>query len=148
MAACPRLTELSVISPYPYDYFGWSDWDVLLEWARMVRPAMSDSIVACKAHQDFNTLQIVRLPMEPPPRDCRCDEPCECGSIPMTSWERMLAKHVKGLGEWAMECLEKARTGCLKGEGRKRITVRTVEFSYDYPVKVKEYEVGSTSSRM
>ena len=117
------------------------EWDDLYEWARMARPAISELIVACKAHQDFNTLQIVRLPMEPSPRTCMCDESCDCGSIPMTSWERMLEKHVKGVGEWAMECLEKARTGCLEGEGRKRITVRTVEFTSDHPVKVKEYEV-------
>ena len=115
----------------------------MLDWAGKARPTMSELIVACKAHKDFNTLQIVRLPMRPPPADCVCDGPCECGSpnLPVTSWEQILERHVKGLGEWAIEYLKKPETGSLEGEGRKRITVRTVEFSYYYPVKVKEYEV-------
>ena len=50
-----------------------------------------------------------------------------------------MEKHVKGLGEWAGECLKKGETGCLDGEARKRITLRTIEFSYDHPMKVKEY---------
>ena len=115
----------------------------MLDWARRARLAMSELIVACKVHQDFNTLQIVRLPMGPPPLDCWCGGLCECDqpNPPATLWERKLEKHVEGLGEWAIECLKKQETGCLEGEGRKRITLRTVEFSCRYPVKVKEYEV-------
>ena len=101
---------------------------------------MSKLIVACKAHKDFNTLQIVRFPMAPPPVNCLCDGPCECDQLSVTLWEQMLERHVKGLGEWAIECLKKPEKGCLEGKGRKTITARTVEFSYYHPVKVKEYE--------
>ena len=57
------------------------------------------------------------------------------------TWEKRLEEHVKGLEEWAIECLKKGETGCLDGEARKMTTLRIIEFSYDHPVKVKEYEV-------
>ena len=141
MAACSRFIEISVISPYPYYGDKEKDADVLLD--PEARPTTLELIVACKALEDFNTLQIVRLPMGPPLSDCWCNGPCECGnpSLPVESWERILEKHVKGLGGWAIECLEKVKVGCLEGEGGKRTTVRTVEFSYDHPVKVTGYEV-------
>ena len=107
---------------------------------------MSELIVACKTLQDFNTLQIVRLIMQHPDRPCNCflgPELCEefnHSTISKERWEQMLEKHVKDLGEWAIECLEKAKTGCLEGEERKRITVRTVEEGYIHPVNVREYE--------
>ena len=104
---------------------------------------MLELIVACKALQDFNMLQIVRLPMRPPPQRCDCNGPCVNfhPNYPVIEWERSMEKHVKGLGEWAVDCLKKQKKGRLKGKGRKRITLRTIEFGYDHPVKVKEYEV-------
>ena len=104
---------------------------------------MLELVGACKALQYFNTLQIVRLPMGPPLSYCWCNGPCECGnpSLPVASRERILEKYVRGGGGWVIECLEKVKAGCSEGEWRKRTTVRTVEFSYDRPVKVTEYEV-------
>ena len=144
MAACPRLTELSVISPYPFNIIEETDTEVQFDPDGSAHSGMSKLIVACKALQDFNTLQIVRLPvMQPSPR-CDCNVPCEYFHYPCVTverWEQSLEKHVKDLGEWAIECLEKAKMGYLEGEERKRITVRTVEFGYIHPVKVKEYQV-------
>ena len=107
---------------------------------------MSRLIVACETLQDFNTLQIVRLLVgySSPPCDCDwgpglCEWPNH-SRLSGEEWEELLEKHVKDLGEWAIECLEKAKTGGLEGEERKRITVRTVEVGYIHPVKVREYE--------
>ena len=52
-----------------------------------------------------------------------------------------MGEHMKDLEERAIEYLKRPKTGCLEGEERKRITLRTVEFGYDYPAKVREYEV-------
>ena len=142
MAACPRLTELSVISPYPYYNYNVKGAGVLLDPGGEARPTMSGLIIACKALQDFNTLQIVRFPMEAPSLDRWCDDSCECGypNHPII-WEQILEQHVKDLGWWAIECLKKVKAECLEGEERKRITLRTVEFSYMYPVQVKRCDV-------
>ena len=105
---------------------------------------MSKLIAACEALQDLNTLQVVRLPMVPPLPRCGCNGPCENlhPSCDVVEWlEQLLEKYVKGLGEWTVERLEKAKMGSLEGEQWKRITLRIVEFSYDFPVKVKEYEI-------
>ena len=151
VAACPRLTELSVIFPYQHDTFEESGTGVRLDPARRARPAMLKLIDACKALQDFNTLQIVRLPFVPPYRICYCDGPCEYfhAALPEERWERMLGEYMKDLEEWAIDCLKrpktcrskKARTGCLEGGGRKGTTLRIIEFCYDYSVKVREYEL-------
>ena len=109
-------------------------------------------VVACKALQDFNTLQIVRLPFSPPYiPGCYCDGPCEYfhPAVPEGWWERTLVEYMKDLEEWTIDCLRRQTTGrskrgkmgCLEGEGRKRITLRIIEFSDDYSVKVREHEV-------
>ena len=144
MAACPGLTELSVISPYTRATIEETDMEARVDPDGRAHPAMLKLTVACKALQDFNTLQIVRLPMELPRPRCDCDWDCETLHLSSTTrerWEELLERHVKDLGEWTIECLEKARPECLEGEERRRITLRTVEFSNHYPVKVKEYEL-------
>ena len=108
---------------------------------------MSKLIVVCKTLQDFNTLQIVRLtkPDYYPLFDCDTGQVSSDHSydsyITTERWAQILEEHVKDLREWAVECLEKAKTGGLEGEERKKITVRTVEVGYIHPMKVREYEV-------
>ena len=140
MVACSRLTELSVIYPYPYDTFQETDKGILFDPAGRARSAVSELIVACKALPDFNTLQIVRLPIRPPSPICNCDGPCEYfhPRIPLEQWERILGEQMKYLEEWAIDCLER--------EGRKGTTLRTIQFGYSYhprqsPAKVKECEM-------
>ena len=148
MAACPRLTELSVISPYPYQTVERKGTEFLLDPGGRAHSSMLELIVACKALQDFNTLQIVRLPMPGPllPR-CMCDRldgRCECIYYPTIirhRWGRLLEKHVKDLGQFGMNCLKEPKTGHSEGEGRKRITLRTIEFGDSCPTKVEEYEM-------
>ena len=55
----------------------------------------------------------------------------------------MLEENVTGLRECVTECLKKGKTRCLEGEARNMTSVilRTIEFSFDHPAKVKEYEV-------
>lgn len=64
---------------------------------------------------------------------------------------------MKGVRDWAIECLKKPETECQEGEGRKTTTLRVIkldplltELSYGYPelprfvlgsVNVGEYEV-------
>ena len=143
VAACPRLTELSVIFPYQYDTFEEWNTGVRIDPARRARPAMLKLIAACKALQDFNTLQIVRLPFRPPYRVCPCDGPCEYlhSSFPEEQWEQLLEEYMTDLEEWTIDCLKRPKTGCLEEEGRKRITLRIIEFGYDYFAEVREYEV-------
>lgn len=65
---------------------------------------------------------------------------------------------MKGVKDWAIDCLKRPKTGCCKGGGRKETTLRMIELSsvfdqfprygeggllrfYLGPVKVEEYEV-------
>ena len=100
-------------------------------------------VAACKSLQDFNTLQIVRLPFSPPYRVCYCDGPCGYfhPGFPEERWERLLAEDMKDLGEWAVDCLKRPEMGYSEGEGRKRITLRIVEFDCNHSAKVREYEL-------
>ena len=60
-----------------------------------------------------------------------------------------MEEYMKDLEEWAIDCLrrpttgrsKRAKIGCLEGEGRKRTTLRIIEFSDHHPMKVREYEV-------
>ena len=147
MAACPRLTELSVISPYPQTHCQETDTGVSLDSDGRAHSGMFKLTAACKTLQDFNTLQIVHPIVRRPGWVFNCDwggGRCEWLShscLSREKWEELLEKYVGDLREWAIECLEKAKTGCLEGEERKRITLRTVEFGYIHPVKVREYKV-------
>ena len=101
-------------------------------------------VAACKTLQDFNTLQIVRFPFTQPYMPiCSCDGPCECfrPDLPEGHWEQLLGEYMKDLEECAIEYLKRPKTGCLEGEGVKRITLRVIEFSVDCPLKVREHEV-------
>jgi len=147
VAACPRLTELTVIYPHPYGA------PVTVETARSATSGLVD---ACKALPDFDTLQILHfLPDTFPPR--RVVGWDEVNSPFSTErWKRMLSEEVKGVKDWVMGCLE-AKTGSQEGDGKKRTVLRVIGLNSDLilprlrsgalrkfhlgPVKVEEYEV-------
>ena len=129
MAACPRLTELTVILPYPHGA-EITDTGILLDPIGVARSAISELVIACKALPDFDTFQIVRYPIGPPPLVCRCTNWWECSAHTPSSeqWEEALEKQMKDLEEWAIDCLKEPRIECQE-EGRKRTTLRAIKFA-------------------
>ena len=119
MAACPRLTELSVISPYPQTYCQETDTGVSLDSDGRAHSGMLKLTAACKTLQDFNTLQIVRPIVRHPdrPYDCdRMDGRCERSNHSYTSgerWEQILEKYVVRICN--------AYDSCEQGPGRGAI---------------------------
>jgi len=105
-------------------------------------------IDACKVLPDFDTLQIVHLGITEPFLSIWCGETRCSVLVPyQEERKRALREQMKGAKDWAVECLEKTRTGCQEGEARKTITLRIIELSQDHlwphlgPVKVDEYGV-------
>ena len=133
VVACPRLTELTVISPYTHDSQD-AETVILLNQAGRARSAISELVVACKALQNFDTFQIVRFPLVPRSLACRCKWG-GCGRHVRFSeqQEQTSRKQTKDMEEWAIDCLEKPETGCREGEGRKKITLRVINFSPGRP---------------
>ena len=144
MVACPGLTELTVIYRFPADARP-TETGVLLDLAGRARSEISELVIACKALPDFDTFQIARFPVGGLPCLVCWRGQAECHShhyhTSDEQWKGALKKHMKELGEWAIECLREPRTGCREGEGR-RITVRVIEFGLGgHHMNVEEYEV-------
>ena len=147
MAACPRLTELTVTFHHEYDAQR-TETGVLLDQAGRARSAMSEFIVACTALPDFDTLQVVRDTSVPGNLTCWCGWG-GCGSRMGSSkqQEEILKKQMEDMKDWAMDCLKKPEAGLREGEERerKRITLRVFMFGPGRPChssgKVEEYEV-------
>ena len=143
MAACSRLTELTVVSPHPSDA-QLTKTGILLDLAGKARSAISELVAACKSLPDFGTFQIVRFPIISPPLVCWCGrgELCHSHRPSPGDWEEALEKQTEDLGEWAINCLKEPETECREGEGRKRVTLRTIEFGPGCrSVKVEEHGV-------
>ena len=142
MAACPRLTELTVVSPCPYDA-QHARTGVQLNSTGRARSAVSELVIACKALPDFETLQIVRFPW------CAQGRSGPHGLF-LEQWELALEKQTKDLERQAIDCLKTLRMGFLEGEGR-RIKVRTVKSRSrcigQSSVEVEECEVWGFDSR-
>ena len=143
MAACPKLTELSIVYPYPYD----GDVDLGMETSarlvRNVRSAMLELANACKALPDFDTFQIVHFSL--PVVD-------EISEYERTHDPAPLFYNLRsGLGtgkDLVINCLKEPETGRREGEGKKKTTVRVIELVEKFPpllrpgsAKVEEYEV-------
>ena len=143
MTAFPRLTELTVIASHPSDA-QLTETGILLDPAGRVRLAISELVPACKILLDFDTFQLVRFSIIPPRLVCWCGWGKLCSDHRPSSeqWEEALGKQAGDLGEWAIDCLKKPETECREGEGRKRTTLRTIEFGPGYrSVKVEEHVV-------
>lgn len=114
VAACPKLTELTVIYPHP-DHSQTMGTGRLLDRAGGARSAISELVIACKALPDFDTLQIVYSP-----------------GFSMGWQEQALREEVDGIKDWTMECLRKSETGCRDGEGGT-ITLKVIDLSSERP---------------
>ena len=140
MAALPRLTELTLLYPHPYDTLAMKTV-MPLNRDGIIRSATLELLNACRALPDFNALQIVYLISD--------ETRFLCGtrvSLPATDQQkRALRKQVKDL---AVDSLKKAKAGCWEGEGRNKTTMRVIELdqystSVGYrlaSVKVEELE--------
>jgi hypothetical protein len=137
VAACPRLTELTVLCPFK------QETEIIpLDIVESVRLAISELIDACKTLPDFNTLQIVYLTLDLLP------------IYPIAALterrNQALRVQVKDVKDWAIDCLKKPKTG----RGKKKATLRVIElmqhgcrtFGLD-SVKVEEYEVPGFDSK-
>ena len=148
MAACARLTELTVFFPYQYqDKNG--EMDFLPNQAGRARSAIVDLVGACRSLPNFDTFQIVRFPIVPPRPVCLCAWPvCECYLFSREAWELSLERRTRGLGqqmkdleEWTIDCLKEPKAVYQEGEGRGT-TLRVIEFGRGRrSVRVGEYEV-------
>ena len=116
VAACPRLTELTVICPHP-DSTEDTETGYLLDPVGSVLSATSEFVNACKALPDFDTFQIVHG--------------CGLAYIEVgpgaEQWRRVLGEHVDGAKDLAINCLKELETGYREGEQRKKTTVRVIE---------------------
>ena len=137
VSACPKLTELTIISPYP-DTLEEMETEYFLDPVGTARSAMSELVNACKVLPDFDTLQIVH--------GCRLD----CGGEEPRGkqLQREYMDHVDGAKDMAISCLKEPEMGPQEGEGRRKTTVRVIELIagpsqgfYMESVKVEEYEV-------
>ena len=137
MAACPRLTELTIIFPHRLVI----EYEELRPiYVKRVQSAISDLADACKALQDFDTLQVARFPLM-----YMCYEwpDCLCGPSPLHIGRReeALEKEMRRLEEWAIECLRRPKIGCPEVAGRRSV-LRSIKFGSSWgSVEVDEYEV-------
>ena len=110
MAACPRLTELTVVfRQYDAQH---AETGTVINPAGEARSAMSELIVACKALPDFNALQVVCSTTVPTPLFCWCGWG-GCGSRMDSSeqQEEILRIQTEDMKDWAIDCLKKPETG-------------------------------------
>lgn len=120
VAACRRLTELTVLYPHPHPHphphnSPGTEIDIPLETVRTARSALLELVNACKALPNFDTLQIVHFSLTTPPPISRCGG-CD-GPGPYTEQEKQtLRDQVQGVKDLAVDCLRKPE----KGDGRKK----------------------------
>jgi len=130
IAACPMLTELTVLYPHPHPHqyrFGIPPVDPE-DTAKgfppcpveILRSAISELIDACKALPDFGMLQIVHLALDRPPPRCWCGR-TGCGRLGPYTEERKreLREQMEGLKDWVINCLKRPKT--KTGEGREEM---------------------------
>ena len=147
VAACPRLTELTVVFHHQCDG-QQAETGTLIDPAGGARSAMLELVIACKALPDFDTLQVVRFTLAPGHLICSCGWG-GCGSRMDSSkqQEQILKKQTEDMKDWAIDCLKKSETGCREVEEgkRKRTTLRVFMFGpgrpCHSPAKVEAYEV-------
>jgi len=141
VAACRRLTELTVTYPHTHD-ISFSKQGALLDKVETARSTTLELVNVCKELPDFDTIQIVYFLSE------AALGWGGCGILPLSERQsQVLRKQVKGVADLAIDCLKEPGTGRRGGEGRNKTMVRVIELSPDHqryhlgPVKVEEHEV-------
>jgi len=140
VAACTKLTELTIIYPHPDDAKSTETGD-RLDMAGTARFVALELVNACKTLQDFNTIQIVHFLHGTGDRlkviGIRSTEPLNGA----------LREEVRNVKEEVIDCLNKPETGYRERERRNKITLRVIELNPDHPrlhlgpVEVEECEV-------
>ena len=148
MAACPKLTELT-ITPDPYDT-RTTETGILYDPAGTALSAISELVVACETLPDFDALQILHAPAPPPYPICWCGlRRCDDRLLHAKQWEQSRGEKVRGMKDFAIDCLKTLKSGRHEGDGRKRTMVRVVRLSVTLPhpdygpgsVEIEKYEV-------
>lgn len=159
MAACPRLTELSILCPHPHLHphdFRFSEAGIPLGPVRTAHSEIIELVNGCKELPDFDTLQIIHFSLNTSDTG-RGLEGGKVNRLPLMN--QVSREQAEGMKDWVLERLKEPRTGC-EGNGRKKKMLRIVELSsflthlgYHYrtkfrpgPVKVEEYEVWGVGS--
>jgi len=159
VAACPRLTELTILCPHPHllpHDFRFSETGATLSPVRSARSVTVEVVNVCKELTDFNTLQIVHFSLSAsgPGGGLEGERANRLRITNQASREQ-----AESMKDWALDCLKKSRTGC-ELEGKKKRMLRVIELSSSIadlgtpyrarshlgPVKVEEYEVWGTDS--
>ena len=123
VAACPGLTELTIICSPSLDTEITTS-ETLFDLVGKTRSAISELVTLCKALPDFDTLQIVYIPILPRSPICRCGK-LWCPRHPLSVERDQASKnYIKPIKDWAMEYLERPRTECQEGEGSMGIALR------------------------
>ena len=145
VTACPGLTELTVIYPSSKH-----DAHITAEEAGIAHSAISELGIACKVLPDFSTLQIVYFPVFTPSVICPACREMWCQKHWLSTRRKRESKErMKGLKDWAIDCLKGPAMECREGEGRTRTTLRLIKLNRDPlrplffcgSVKIEEYEV-------
>ena len=110
VAACPKLTELTVVYPRPGDN-GATETGYLLDPVETARSAASELANACKSLPDLDTFQIVHFALSD-------------GCIRQL---HALGENLGSAKDLVINCLKEPKTECREGEGRKKTTVRVVK---------------------
>ena len=139
MAACPRLTELTVWSN-PYDT-RTTETGVLHDPAGIALSVISELIVACEALPDFDTFQILHVPAFPPSAYWYGLRISDKNKLYGELWEQSRMEQARVMRDFAIDCLKTLKSRRHEGEGRKRTVVRMVRVGPTLSVKVEEYEV-------
>jgi len=128
IAACPRLTELTVFYPHPHPHphphsTPGTEIDIPLDTIKTARSALLELVNACNALPNFDTLQIVHFSLTTPPPISRCGQ-CD-GPVSYTEQQKqVLRDQVQGVKDLAVDCLRKPETRHQEGEGRKKMVLR------------------------
>ena len=151
MAACPRLTELTLIYPYPGDP-PVSETGVPLDVVGTTHSATLELVNACKFLPDFDTIQIVHiLAWGTSPPAVRGH-----GGLSAEQLLQAVRDPVNDVKDLMIDCLKRSEMGCQGRERRKRAMVRVIELCrYRPPGKhclgslrinrVEEYEVRGSN---
>ena len=120
-AACPRLTELTIICSLDARNAAMK---TLLDPDGMARARISELVTACNALPDFDALQIVYFPLSPRSLTCSCENLWCPRHPPSVDNDQALREYMKAVKGWAMECLERPNTRCQEGDRGKGSKLR------------------------
>ena len=142
MAACPRLTELTVFYPHPHPHSPRlpgaprpRDHEIITTGlppcpVEEARSAISELVNACKALEDFSTLQIVHYSLTELPMRCWCGfQGCGEQGPYSVGRKQALRKQMKGVEDWTIECLKRPKIGPQERNGKKETMLRVIELS-------------------